>query len=168
MVSVQTYFQAVIRQPNVEWEDGVCFLMAQFMGDVSEIRPRRLEAVDQSQRILNGGMRWMRFMAQRIEYQHVQALEHFQCWVWNRAEIGDISRVPEPEAENRQASMEHGQGNQLCSPQAERAVDQMRINFQNPAIGISLVKDIGEDPAQTLHAAVVCVNRNGVILPEVI
>lgn len=51
---VQIHFQPVVSQPHVWGQLGVCFIMSQLMSDVGEIGTGWFEALDQTQRILDG------------------------------------------------------------------------------------------------------------------
>src|SRR5689334_21509733 len=60
-------FETVIGEANVRRQCAFRLSMRQVMADVGEERPARRELLDGLDRALDGGMRWVRLVAQRVQ-----------------------------------------------------------------------------------------------------
>lgn len=64
------------------------FGVRKIVADVSEERPARREFLHRLQGPLHGGMRGMRAMPQRVQEEHIQALQQLHGFFRNIAVIG--------------------------------------------------------------------------------
>src|ERR1700730_2547127 len=92
----------------------------------------------------------MRDIAQGIYDQVIQIFEECGRGVWQRAEVGKISRTAKAKAEHFQIAMPQRHGNDLHAHQLERAIDDVKVHAGNSALRGRFIEHIGK--GATNHA----------------
>src|SRR5579863_9950384 len=141
--------------------------MAELVRDVGEEGAPWFEPLDPPERLLQVRVRGMRLVAQGVENQHVQSFEQGNRRVRDGAEIGDVGRLAETEAENRQVAVQDGKRRPATAKEIERPVDDVRIELGDPSVRIRLVENVLEDTPDVLHRRAVSVNGNRLALAKV-
>src|SRR5207302_4126934 len=109
----------------------------------------------------------MWFVAQRVQDQYVQAFDQGNRAVGNGAEVRDVGRLAEAKPEHGQVPVQHRKRNQALAPQVKGAVDDVRVELGDAAVGIGLVEDVREDAADVVHRPAAGVDRDRLALAKI-
>src|ERR1700676_5380807 len=106
--------ESVVREGDI-WKAGldqsrVGFRMGQFVRDVREPRPARLELLYQGQRLLDGLMHRMRHVPKRIEHEVIQSGKQQLGRIGQKTEIREIRRRAETKTKHCHLSMPRRNG----------------------------------------------------------
>src|SRR5713226_1839688 len=103
-------FEAVIGEADMRRKGALGPGVRQFVADMGEVGPARIELLGNSHGSLDGGMRRMRLMAQRIEKQHVQAPQLIERLLGDLAVVGEIGGGSEAVAEHLAPAVPEAKG----------------------------------------------------------
>src|SRR5256885_1048211 len=112
-----------MRKLHVFRKIAVGFFMRQVMGNVGEEGAPGPEFLHQAHRIRHGGVRGMWLMTQGVEKKNVQAAQPLHGFLWNRAEISQVSGGAEAVAVDFRIAMQNADWLKLCSKQFQAAID---------------------------------------------
>src|SRR6185312_1444852 len=86
----------------------------------------------------------MRTLAERIEKQHIEAVQDCQCRFGNRAEVGEICSRAKAVRRNRRIAMKDLQGQESGSEEVELAVQAMQRDLRARGIRRFRIEDVSE------------------------
>src|ERR1700676_5502830 len=100
------------------------------------------------QRLLDGRMRGVRLVAQRVQKQDVEISQLLQRFGRTLAVIGQIGGRSETETKNRSIAVDHRQRLEARSEQFDGAVDGMKVNLRQSSKLVFGLKDVAKHFAQ--------------------
>ena len=85
-----------------------------------EKRPSGFHAFDHFERLIDSEVRWVRFVAERVENEDVQPFQQQPAFIGNVADIGAESDIAQPKTEYRQAAVQQTNGRHQLPQYRER------------------------------------------------
>src|SRR6266700_534917 len=114
-------------------------------------------------------MHGVRNVAKRVENEFVQSLQQLHGGIGQSAEIGEIRRAAEAEAQHFHVAMEQGNWNERNAEQFEwTIVDNIERDTWHGAESRLIVENVGEDAAVDSKRVFVAVDRKSRALPDVV
>src|SRR6266568_3604002 len=114
-------------------------------------------------------MHGVRNVAKRVENEFVQSLQQLHGGIGQSAEIGEIRRAAEAEAQHFHVAMEQGNWNERNAEQFEwTIVDNIERDTWHGAESRLIVENVGEDAADDSKRVFVAVDRKSRALPDVV
>ncbi len=145
-LQIDGHLKAVVTQAHAGRQQALGALVRQVVRDVSEPRLARLQPFDQPQALLDGAVRGMRFITQRVQEQHIQAAEQGQGFFRDVAVVSQVGRFAETETVAGPASVKHGHGLEAQSGDLDRrAVEGVGPDARPRGLGLASMKDVGEN-----------------------
>src|SRR5208337_1896358 len=97
LLNFKLQFHSVVGQSDLGRQFRIRFFMREVVTDVREKRALRFDLVHDSQRLLDGGMRGMRLVAQRIQEKNVEVAQFVERLRRHGTVVGEVSAGPEAE-----------------------------------------------------------------------
>src|SRR5689334_8726731 len=112
-------------------------------------------------RLAEREVRVVRLIAQRVEHQYVHTLDQTERYVRDVVAVGEIRKVAETEAENRQLPMPEGNRNDLDPADEEGAPHRVLADLRHAATRLKRsLEDVRKLPANLRPGLLVGVTRN--------
>src|SRR5258705_12605758 len=122
----------------------VSFRMRQFVCDMREPCPPRLQFAHQFQRLLDRLVHRVRHVAQRVQHQVIETREQWLRSFRKHAEISKVCGGAKSIAQHANIAMPCGNGHNARSNYLKRTVDRMQRHLRNRADRLSAIKNVSE------------------------
>ena len=136
-------------------------LVGQIVRNVRKPGALRLQPIDERERLLDGLMHRVRNVAKRVEDKIVEVFEERNAGFREPAEVGQVRRAAEAEAEDVHFAVEKRDRDERDAQKRERAIDLVKFDAGDAAERGLVVKDIRENATEDAERVVGSVDWNG-------